>query len=88
MKRLLYFTLILFFFFQALHINAQQNIYHRDNCGTGNWWDSNLPWYYATWNNNQNKPDNDGRGNVFIGHNNYTSMTVNGAFFSIKNFNI
>ena len=68
----------------ALNLSAQQNIYSRGDSGTGSWWHSNLPWYYQTWNNNQNRPDNDGRGNVEIGHNNNDPMSVNGAFFALR----
>ena len=40
---------------------AQQTVYHRDNCGTGNWWDGANPWYYQTWNNTQDRPDRNWR---------------------------
>lgn len=59
---------------------AQQTVYHRDNCGTGNWWDGANPWYYQTWNNTQDRPDRNWRtaNDVFFGHNNYTTMSLNG----------
>lgn len=65
----------------ALGAGAQQNVYHRDNAGTGLWWHSNNPWYYQTWNYNQDRPDRLWRtaNDVFIGHNNETSMTLNGS---------
>jgi len=63
---------------------SQQNIFSRSEVGTGYWWnDTDLPWYYSEW-GNQNRPDNNGRGNVFIGHNNNLTMTVNGAWFQLR----
>ena len=63
----------------------QQNVFSRSDAGTGLWWHSNNPWYYASWTNNQNRPDNNSntRNFVKIGHNNNTSMTTNGAFFTL-----
>ena len=63
----------------------QQNVFSRSDAGTGLWWHSNNPWYYASWANNQNRPDNNSntRNFVKIGHNNNTSMTTNGAFFTL-----
>jgi|GEM_PF-2525381 len=61
---------------------AQQNVFHRDSVSTGNWWDGGQnPWYYQTWNNNQDRPDRTWRtaNDVFFGHNNNTSMTLNGS---------
>jgi autotransporter-associated beta strand protein len=65
---------------------AQQNVYNRSDAGTGFWWHDSKPWYYQTWNNNQDRPDLtlQTRNNVFIGHNNNTAMTVNGAFFHLR----
>ncbi|MEY2852685.1 MAG: hypothetical protein RL549_1384 [Verrucomicrobiota bacterium] len=77
----------LVFFLSGAVAKAQQNIYSRDNVATGNWWDSANPWWYSSW-QAQNRPDNDGRGNLFIGHNNNTSMTVNGAWFQLRSLTI
>jgi autotransporter-associated beta strand protein len=60
-----------------------QDVFSRSDAGTGSWWHGNNPWYYATWNNNQNRPDVNTRHYVKIGHNNNTSMTTNGAFFTL-----
>ena len=59
---------------------AQQNVFHRDTAGTNNWWDGANPWFYQTWNNNQDRPDLTWRtgNNVFFGHNNNKTMNVNG----------
>ena len=74
---------------------GQQNVFSRDNSGTGLWWsDSNNPWYYQTWNSISNRPDQPfvdnqfTRNDVFIGHNNNTTMTVNGAFFGLRTLTI
>lgn len=67
---------------------AQENVFHRSDAGTNNWWDSNLPWFYQTSNNNQNRPDNSNRHNVFIEHNNNTAMNINGAFFTLRSLNL
>lgn len=74
-------TLILCSLFVLLNIFAQQDVYSRDDSGTGSWWHGNNPWYYSTWANNQNRPDNNSgtRNYVKIGHNNNTTMEVNGA---------
>ena len=63
----------------------QQNVFSRSDAGTGFWWHNNNPWYYASWTNNQNRPDNNSntRNFVKIGHNNNTLMTTNGAFFTL-----
>ncbi|HMO51511.1 MAG TPA: choice-of-anchor D domain-containing protein, partial [Kiritimatiellia bacterium] len=62
---------------------AQQTIYNRNDSGTGFWWHGNLPWWYSSW-GNQNRPDNDGRGNVNYDHNNNNPDTVNGAWFNLR----
>lgn len=73
--------------------NAQQTVFSRDDSGTGLWWNdtpANYPWYYATWNNNQNRPDQtvNTANFVKIGHNNNTTMTVNGTFFWLGSLEI
>nr|WP_321226795.1 T9SS type A sorting domain-containing protein [uncultured Psychroserpens sp.] len=67
-------------------VNAQQDVFSRDNVTTGNFGDGQLPWYYATSNNSQGDPDNDDttRNFVKIGHNNNTTMTTNGRFYQIN----
>lgn len=74
------------------NITAQQNVYSRSDASTGNWWDDSNPWYRScdTW--SINRPDKNvcyqwdpiGRNNVFIGHNNNTTMSVNGAWFQLR----
>ena len=80
------------FFLSGAVAKAQQNIYSRDNAGTGDWWnDGANPWYYSGWNSNERRPDIwpvDTRNNLFIGHNNNTTMTVNGRFFAVNSLTI
>lgn len=76
---------VLFLFVVLLFVNhcvySQQNVYHRSDAGTDNWWDGANPWYYQTWNNYQDRPDRDWRtaNDVFFGHNSNKNMVVNGA---------
>lgn len=79
------------FFLSGAVAKAQQNIYSRDNVSTGNWWDGASPWWYSSWGNAQQRPDqwpNGTRNNIFIGHNNNTTMTVNGVFFAVNSLTI
>jgi autotransporter-associated beta strand protein len=73
-------------------VHAQQNVFSRDNSGTGNWFDNGAnPWFYQTDNANENRPDNPNgntRNDVFIGHNNNTTMVTNGAFFQLRSLTI
>lgn len=66
---------------------GQQNVFSRSG-GSSNWWsDSNHPWFYETWNSTEPRPDYwpiPTRNNVFIGHNNNLTMSVNGAFFQLR----
>jgi len=78
MKKLLFLLAFLTFSLSW----GQQDIYSNNN--TANWSDdTNKPWYYSSW-LDQNRPDNDGRGNVNIGHSGYTTMNVNTAFFQLR----
>lgn len=74
-------------FASSIHSStAQQSVFSRSDSGTDLWWNdsaSALPWFYQTSGNNQNRPDNGGRNFVFIGHNNNTTMNVNGTFFGL-----
>lgn len=67
---------------------AQQNVFSRSDSGTGDWGSGNNPWFYQTSNNNQGDPDNNGtvRNDVFIGHNNNTTMSLNGRFYLHRDF--
>ncbi len=67
----------------GLFTNAQQDVFHKSDSGTGDWGSANLPWYYGTSNNNQGDPDNGNntRNFVKIGHNNDLTMTTNGRFY-------
>jgi autotransporter-associated beta strand protein len=72
----------------GMNVWGQQNVFSRDNSGTGDWGSGNLPWYYQTSNNNQGDPDNGNttRNDVFIGHNNNTTMSLNGRYYQHRDF--
>ena len=60
---------------------AQQTVYHINSSGTNLWWSGgNSPWYYQTWNNNQDRPDRTWQtpNDVFFGHNDQLTMDANG----------
>ncbi len=82
-----YKLIVLFVLLNVQYSFGQQLVYSRDNSGTDLWWnDTNKPWYYFTWQNDQNRPDAwpvDIRNSVFIGHNVNPVMRVNGAVFGI-----
>lgn len=62
----------------AAPVMAQQNVFSRSDSATNLWENNtNLPWYYQTSNNNQNRPDNGGRNDVFFGHNNNLAQDIN-----------
>lgn len=84
MKRVIRVFFLLFFGMSF----AQQNVFHRDNANTGDWGSGNLPWFYQTSNNSQGDPDNGNntRNDVFIGHNNNTTMSLNGRFYIHRDF--
>ena len=92
MKKL-YLLIFLFIIFFKGFSQGTVNIYNRSNV-SNNWWDSSNPWYRSCDNYYLDRPDkktcynwSETGGNitnVFIGHNNNLSMTVNGTFFSIK----
>ena len=68
--------------------HAQQNVFSRSDANTDLWWDDSAkPWFYQ-FDGNQNRPDNFTRNNVFIGHNNNTTMNVNGAFFQLRSLTL
>lgn len=69
-------------------IIAQQNVFNRSDANTGDWGSGNLPWFYQTSNNNQGNPDNGGgtRNDVFIGHNNFVIMSLNGRYYNHRDF--
>jgi len=81
MKTVFYLFFLLAPFISSNHLSAQQNVFSRSDVATGNWWDDANPWYYQTWNNNQNRPDREWRtaNDVFFGHNNNRNMVVNGS---------
>lgn len=85
MKRILLLVVVFITSFNAL---AQQSVFNRDNSGTGDWGSANLPWFYQTSNNSQGDPDNGNttRNDVFIGHNNNTSMSLNGRAYLHRDF--
>ncbi len=62
---------------------AQQDVFSRDNSGTGDWSSTNNPWFYG---GDQQNPDNNGtvRNFVKIGHNNNTAMVTNGRYFILN----
>jgi autotransporter-associated beta strand protein len=63
-------------------------VFHRDNADTGDWGSGNLPWFYETSNNSQGDPDNGNntRNDVFIGHNNNLTMSLNGRYYIHRDF--
>jgi hypothetical protein len=67
---------------------GQQNVFHRDNANTGDWGSGNLPWFYQSSNNSQGDPDNGNttRNDVFIGHNNNLTMSLNGRYYLHRDF--
>jgi autotransporter-associated beta strand protein len=75
---------------------AQQNVFHRSDAGTNNWWDGSNPWYRECDGWWINRPDRSecnngttiGPNNIFIGHNNNTAMNVNGALFQVRAFTL
>lgn len=71
--------------------SAQVEVYSRGEVSSGLWWDDvALPWNYSG-GGNQNRPDNPGGTTanwVKIGHNNNTTMMVNGAFFRLGSLEI
>jgi autotransporter-associated beta strand protein len=81
-------------FFCFVNGFSQQNVFSRSESGTDLWWNdnsANRPWYYETWNSNESRPDIwpiPTRNNVFIGHNNNTTMNVNSAFFQLRTLTI
>ena len=79
MKRILLLLLSLVSFSSL----AQQDVFSRDNSGTGDWSSTNNPWFYG---GDQQNPDNNGtvRNFVKIGHNNNTTMLTNGRYFILN----
>ena len=69
---------------------SQQDVYWRGDTSASNWWDSLNPWYYQSWGNTQNRPDNNSgtRNFVFFDNNNQTTTTVNGAFFALNTMTV
>jgi trimeric autotransporter adhesin len=73
---------------------GQQNVFHRDNANTGDWGSGNLPWFRQTNSPNpgdgfnQGDPDNGNttRNDVFIGHNNDLTMSLNGRYYLHRDF--
>jgi fibronectin-binding autotransporter adhesin len=69
---------------------SQQDVYWRGDTSVSNWWDGANPWYYQSWVNTQNRPDNNSstRNFVFFDNNNQTTTTVNGAFFALNTMTV
>lgn len=67
---------------------SQQNVFNVDNSNTGDWGSGNNPWFYQNDNNRQGNPDNNGntRNDVFVGHNNFVIMSLNGRFYIHRDF--
>lgn len=67
----------------AGRLDAQQNVYNRNDSGTGNWYDdSNHPWWYSGWSSTERTPDiwpPGTRNFVFYDHNNHLTSTVNAS---------
>ena len=65
-----------------LATHAQQTVYWRSETGSGLWWNgtSPKPWWYATWGNEQERPDLTWRtaNDIVFDNNNQTSHDMNG----------
>jgi len=78
--------------FGAISVGHAQpyDVFSRGESSTSLWWDDNAsqrPWFYNS--GNQTRPDLFSNLNrVIIGHNNNTTMTVNGTFFQIGSLTI
>jgi autotransporter-associated beta strand protein len=63
-------------------VQAQQTVYWRSETGSGLWWNgtSPKPWWYSSWNNEQDRPDRDWRtaNDIVFDNNNQTTHDVNG----------
>ena len=72
--------------------DAQQQIYWRGDTGSTVWWnDGDKPWYYATWNSTEVRPDIwpiPTRNFLNFDNNNQTTTTVNTATFQIASLRI
>ena len=102
MKKL-YLLIFLFIIFFKGFSQETVNIYSRSNV-SNNWLDSSNPWYRSCDSWNLDRPDkntcnnwsnigsNSTNGNistnVFIGHNNNLTMTINWAFFQLRTLTI
>lgn len=77
---------------------AQQTVYWRNNSGSTVWWDDDegqRPWYYATANQDRNRPDLNaalnatGTANDLLFDNTYNLIsTVNGASFAVNSITL
>jgi len=63
-------------------VQAQQTVYWRSETGSGLWWNgtSPKPWWYSSWNNEQDRPDLTWRtaNDLIFDNNNQTTHDVNG----------
>lgn len=87
-----FYSVIVLLVFGMGELWGQQLVFSINNSGTPNWWDESInPWFYLSWQSNENRPDLwpvGTRNDVYIGHNNSNPMNVNGVFFQIRDLNI
>ena len=73
-------------------LQAQQDVYWRSDTGSTLWWnDADNPWYYASWDSTEPRPDYwpiPTRNFVKFDNNNQTTTTVNGVFFTLNTLTI
>ena len=86
-KRIQFITgTLCFVLLGTITVWGQQNVFSRSEVTTGNWGDAQNPWYYGTDAISKGDPD-DGNSTanlVKIGHNNNTSMTLNGRAYQVR----
>jgi autotransporter-associated beta strand protein len=89
-----FFAAIIALFFVAVvnNASAQQDIYWRGDTGSTVWWnDTDKPWYYASYNATEVRPDIfpiPTRNRLNFDNNNQTTTTVNGVEFQILSLRI
>jgi fibronectin-binding autotransporter adhesin len=90
--RILVRSVLLFLLVPAGPLLAQQDVYWRSDTGSTVWFnEADRPWYYATWDSTETRPDIwpiPTRNFVIFDNNNQTTTTVNGVFFNLDSLTI